>query len=453
MDKKLPPIIHQDVSALLADDTKELYTLTELLGSPLHLTFPQMVEETAKQFKEVLNDAGMQGGRVHFAAKANKADAFMAASAAAAIHVDASSAQEFTAALSAGVPGSSIGVSGPAKPPALIALAIQHGASIAIDDTDELETISKLAKKLAAKEPVRVSLRIASSDDSRFGMTDDAIKAMCKKLRDLSDRMRLEGFSFHVAGYETNDRVEMIIKACEYIEYAYELGLKPNHINIGGGLQVTYASKKEWSHDAAINRAFAGNVAPQFVYPYTNTPAGPEQLKVILAGAKEAIQQTESATGSKIVIDLEPGRSLLDQAGITVFRVRGVKPIGKKWLVMVDGNSRSLAEFWRNSEFFLDPVLLSTHIGQGEPFAAAIASNTCLESDYLARRFVPFDRRPEPNDLLVYINTAGYQMDSKESEFHRLPTPHKVAAIKRADGWHFVEDKHINVVDLLEGQN
>jgi diaminopimelate decarboxylase len=34
-------------------------------------------------------------------------------------------------------------------------------------------------------------------------------------------------------------------------------------------------------------------------------------------------------------------------------------------------------------------------------------------------------RRPVPGDLLVYLNTAGYQMDSNESPFHDLPLPHK----------------------------
>jgi len=39
---------------------------------------------------------------------------------------------------------------------------------------------------------------------------------------------------------------------------------------------------------------------------------------------------------------------------------------------------------------------------------------------------VPFPHRPAVGDLLVYLNTAGYQMDSNESPFHELPLPPKV---------------------------
>jgi diaminopimelate decarboxylase len=44
----------------------------------------------------------------------------------------------------------------------------------------------------------------------------------------------------------------------------------------------------------------------------------------------------------------------------------------------------------------------------------------------LSWRKIPFPRRPEIGDLLIYLNTAGYQMDSNESEFHQLPLPPKV---------------------------
>jgi diaminopimelate decarboxylase len=44
----------------------------------------------------------------------------------------------------------------------------------------------------------------------------------------------------------------------------------------------------------------------------------------------------------------------------------------------------------------------------------------------LTWRKVAFPRRPQVGDLLLYANTAGYQMDSNESPFHELPLPPKV---------------------------
>ena len=40
---------------------------------------------------------------------------------------------------------------------------------------------------------------------------------------------------------------------------------------------------------------------------------------------------------------------------------------------------------------------------------------------------MPLPSRPRAGDALVYLNTAGYQMDSNESPFHELPLPRKVA--------------------------
>lgn len=452
MDHRLSPIIHPEVSALLKSHPTELYKLVELLGSPLHITFPEIMQDTIQHFRQVLDGADMKDGKMYFAAKANKANSFLAESAVADICVDVSSAQELMAALNAGVSGRAIGVSGPGKPPKLLTLAILHNACIAVDDPTELASIIELATSLPVAYPVRIYLRLSASDNSRFGMNPDTIDEMISSLVKLEAKCQLEGFSFHVSEYSSKDRVSMIDIACEATERAYAAGLKPTRINIGGGLKTTYAKASDWDLERATEREFAGGVKPQFVYPYADESSGYMQLKEILDAAKPTIEATENVIGQSLMIDVEPGRSLLDQAGVTLFRVRGVRPIGKRWLVMVDGNSRSLSEFWRNSEFFIDPLLITQSSRKDEPFTAGIASNTCLESDYLARRFMPFQTRPETGDLLVYINTAGYQMDSKESEFHRLPLPIKVTALKGEDEWHFINDNIISVADLLVSQ-
>jgi diaminopimelate decarboxylase len=448
MDSKLSPIVHKQISELLKEQSSELYKLIDLSGSPLHIVFPQRMQDTIKHFRQIVDDADIQSGQIYFAAKSNKSNAFLATSAAAGIGADVSSTQEFMAALNSGIPGHAISVSGPTKLPGLLALAILHNACIAIDEPSELSSISELIDKLPIMHPVRIYLRLSSSEESRFGMTMDIIDETLSRLVELQSKFKLIGFSFHVSGYESKDRIVMIEKACKAIKHAYENGLKPTHINIGGGLRTTYAKTSDWNLKEATDRKFAGGVKPQFVYPYTDQPSGYMQLKEILEATKQTIKDTENEIGQSLMLDLEPGRSLLDQAGITMFRVRGVRAIGKRSLLIVDGNSRSLSEFWRNSEFFIDPILITKSPREQESFTAAIASNTCLESDYLARRFIPFETRPSVGDLLVFVNTAGYQMDSKESEFHRLPLPNKVVALKNADIWHFVNDTIISVADL-----
>jgi diaminopimelate decarboxylase len=146
---------------------------------------------------------------------------------------------------------------------------------------------------------------------------------------------------------------------------------------------------------------------------------------------------------------------LLDQAGFTVFTVQGVQernaaarrhavcePRQDYAIVTVNGTSFSLSEQWFDSEFLPDPELLDarpnraaavadvvsdTAADGAAPYRACIGGASCLDSDMLTWRKVAFPRRPRAGDLLLYPNTAGYQMDSNESPFHELPLPPKVA--------------------------
>lgn len=448
-DYALPPIVHPAVHNLLQDCSADLFKLIGLKGSPIHLVFPQIMLETTEEFRRVLDVNTASGSKIYFAAKANKANAFLAACPIAEIGADVSSAQEFMAALSAGIQGGSISVSGPAKQSGLMALAILHNAKIAIDEPHDLSSVIELATHLPIAHRVRVLLRLSASDTSRFGMEEAEIDEVLGRLTHQKSRILLEGFSFHISVYSSAKREAMIGMACEAIKRAYVAGMSPTHINIGGGFRTAYADHHHWDMRRATEREFAGGVKPQFVYPYATQPSGYAQLEAILRTSKSTVDDTAVATGRPLTIDIEPGRSLLDQAGVSVFRVQGVRRIGKRWLVMVDGSSRNLSEFWRNSEFFIDPFIMTNEPREAELFTAAVASNTCLESDYLARRFIPFSTRPEPGDLLVYVNTAGYQMDSKESDFHRVPTPGKVVALLGPGGWRFVDDYHVSAADLV----
>ena len=139
---------------------------------------------------------------------------------------------------------------------------------------------------------------------------------------------------------------------------------------------------------------------------------------------------------NEIRLAIEPGRALLDRAGSSVFRVQGVKTRtaqGDSYqLLTVDGTSLSLSEQWFDSEYLPDPALWPTR--PGAPTPASVGAATCLESDMLSWRRIPLPRAAEIDDLLVYPNTAGYQMDSNESAFHQLPIPPKVVLYSTSGG-------------------
>jgi diaminopimelate decarboxylase len=134
---------------------------------------------------------------------------------------------------------------------------------------------------------------------------------------------------------------------------------------------------------------------------------------------------------------MEPGRSLVDQAAISAFRITRVKNFESgNGVIFVEGSSFSACETWFASEFMVDPILLRQNgrAPAGGAFRAYIAGHSCLDEDVLSNRWLGFPHVPEAGDLLVWANTGGYQMDLLENEFHRHPMPKRLCVTKSAAG-------------------
>ncbi|MFE7277900.1 alanine racemase [Streptomyces sp. NPDC057623] len=408
------------------------HELSHALGGPFHLLLTERFDANVTSFVQALDEAGVEG-RVYYAKKANKAAAWMERCALTGTGVDVASAGELRDALAHGVRGEHVVVTGPAKAEGLLRVAVLQGCLIAVDALDELEGVHAQAR--AVDRPARVLLRRLppAQPHSRFGLDDGELEAALARCAQARDAIVMEGFSFHLSGYATEPRAELASELVELCLKARVMGLRADRISIGGGFAVDYAAAGHWERFLREQRPAHYHAGKSFdpadFYPYHSPVAGADALRAVLAAHNLA----ERLRAAGVTLLLEPGRALLDRAGCTVFRVQGVKDRGGYGVVTVDGSSLSLSEQWFNSEYLPDPVLLPAHESQGEPYAACVGGATCLESDMLTWRKVRFPARPAPGDLLVYPNTAGYQMDSNESPFHELPLPPKVV-LDTADG-------------------
>ncbi|MDK9494320.1 Y4yA family PLP-dependent enzyme [Streptomyces katrae] len=413
--------------------------LAHAFGGPFHFLLPDAFDRNLAAMRQALRDADVDGF-VYFAKKANKAAAFVERAAAAGAGVDVASAAELREALGHGVRGEHLVVTGPAKDPALLRLAVQHGALIAVDALDELDTLITAAPRGPVRA-ARILLRVLppAQPHSRFGMTDAELAIATARCVRAGDAIRMEGFSFHLSGYAIQPRADLAAHLTELCLKARVQGLEAGRISIGGGLPISYTDADSWHtylerHDKRHFHA-GKSFQPSDFYPYHCRKPGAQALAALLAARPEGRTQDLASllkeAGTTLL--LEPGRALLDQAGASVFTVQGVKDRDGYQLVTVDGTSLSLSEQWFNSEYLPDP-----HLVPREPqapaglYPASVGAATCLESDMLTWRKVGFPRRPRTGDLLVYPNTAGYQMDSNESPFHDLAIPPKVV-IDRAE--------------------
>lgn len=423
-----PPVpAHPDpqLDAILAGSLP--HELSYAFGGPFHLLLPDRFDANTAAFTAVLDEFGVEG-RVYYAKKANKADAWIEWCALSGTGVDVASAGELQDALGHGVRGEHIVVTGPAKADALLQVAVLQGCLIAVDALDELDRVSAVARSVG--RPARVLLRRLppAQPHSRFGLGDGELETALVRCRDAG--IVMEGFSFHLSGYDPLMRAELAAELVDLCLKARTLGLRADRISIGGGFAVDYTDAEHWERFLRDQRPEHYHAGKSFdaadFYPYHSPVAGPDALRAVLATDGLAGRLREAG----VTLLLEPGRALLDRAGCTVFRIQGVKDRSGYGIVTVDGSSLSLSEQWFNSEYLPDPVLLPAHASPGgapgEPYAACVGGATCLESDMITWRKVRFPARPAPGDLLVYPNTAGYQMDSNESPFHELPLPPKV---------------------------
>lgn len=465
---------------------KDLLSNTELLtslvgggGSPLNIVLPQKMADNIQTFKQTLQKHQLQG-QLFYAHKANKSQALVKQAYFEKIGVDVASEQELLDALAAGFRGKQIEVTGP-KNQRFLLLAIQQSCLIQVDNISELKDIVRLHQKLELEEPVRILIRFCgfkasgtkiAARDSRFGIPLSSADEVRKFLLAHQMMLKLEGFSFHLDANTTKEKAIAAENLIELEESFQQSGLETQTFNLGGGYKINYlASEKDWNQflgvlqQAALgdisavtwnnsnyglrveNGAVRGN--PNF-YEYYNSAAGAGYLDQILSSKLSGhddlkVGQYFSEAMKNVII--EPGRSLLDQVGITVAQVNFIKHSANgEILVGLDMNRSNLAS--TDQEMMLDPVVIS-HRKQDasikkEKVGVYFVGNLCLESDFIYKHKTFLDQLPEAGDLVVFINTAAYNMDFTESATIQQKIAKKIAVIKQKDQFYWFEDDKYN---------
>jgi diaminopimelate decarboxylase len=454
---KLTPKTHKRIRDYLSDKSR-LKELVDGLGSPLNLLFPKCPAENAREFLEVFNKNKIKG-KVYFAHKPNKSQAIVRQLALENIGIDVASHGELVSALQAGFTGEKIQSTGP-KNKKFIRLALQHKVVIAVYSMDELLIISQIAAELKIAR-TRILLRVCNfssahtkiySKDTRFGIDIQKIEGVYKWLQKHTE-IELIGLTFYLNTANITEKVIAIENSLKALIIASSYGLSPSVLNIGGGFRISYlesavewdryiselkccsvlegSSSLTWDGSGLGYRNENGTLkgSPQFIDSFIDQ-TGPEEFSKILNTPLPAFSNT---TFKQILDELlfelwiEPGRAMLDQAGITAAKVLSVKHSAKGELVVaLDINRSNL-----NSQDFIvlanPTILYQTPKEHKNEIGVFFAGNTCLESDLLTRHKTFVDQLPEPEDIVVFHNTAAYIMDFAESNTLQQNTAKKIA--------------------------
>ncbi|HEY9774334.1 MAG TPA: Y4yA family PLP-dependent enzyme [Planktothrix sp.] len=458
---KLTPRLHKEITAFLSTD--KVFELMHALGSPLNILFPDLLEANVGGFRGVFNRHGLSG-RIYFAHKANRADAIPRKLATTDAYIDVSSINELRHALGSGFDASRVQATGP-KNTEFLHLCLQHNVVISVDSVQELQTLKELRRAMGLKTKSRVLLRISGfknrqqkhqGKSSRFGIRFDRVREALALLTEVSNEITLLGFAFHLDTVSSLEKAVALESCLQLIEEAIDLDFNPTVINIGGGFKVNYIENSmEWSnYTSAMREAALGSRTPFTwqgntfgLYPdkgvlrgsfnsysFYDSSAGPAFLDEILSHQLESTNSSIANFLRENGIDLwiEPGRAILDQVGITVARVNSLKE-SSTGDVLVCLNMKRQDVCFLDQEIFLDPIVLYQRNRPAEDAETGVyfAGNLCLESDLVTRHQTMLPSLPEPGDLVVFANTAGYFMDFSASEAIMHPIAKKVAVSKQ----------------------
>ncbi len=292
---------------------------------------------------------------------------------------DVASGGELYMALRGGFAPERIYLHGNNKSEAELAYAVEQGVGhVVVDSFDELERLERIAPGQAILlrvtpgiEPATHAYISTGQEDSKFGIGLDELPRAIER----SERLELRGLHAHL-GSQIFD-LEPFGKLAEVLTAMGDYPL----LNLGGGLGIAYTSDQQ-------------------------PPSIDEYVETLLEGAPEGV-----------TVQCEPGRSLVGNAGVTLYTVGTVKEIpGVRTYVAVDGgmsdNPRPMLYGARYEADIADRM--------GGEQVCAVAGKHCESGDVLIRDAL-LDN-PKPGDLLVTPVTGAYA-HTMASNYNALPRP------------------------------
>ncbi|MFE6857298.1 decarboxylase [Nocardia sp. NPDC057668] len=445
MPPGLPAQIHPLVRAFLSGPGGAREVVARF-GSPAHLVFPQVFADNLDRLRAVL-EARRARYRICYAHKVNHSRAFVRTAEHAGIGIDVASPQELASARGAGFACARIEVTGPKGEDFLRALTAT-GSAINVDNVWELGRVAELA---GGRAPIPVLVRVCGipgTPVSRFGVPLDRVDEVFEVLTARRDRIAFRGFAFHIDSGEPGERLRAVEACLELTERAYAHGLAPAVLNIGGGFRQVFTADAA-AFDAYVialresllgrgePMAWGGNTfgfhldggavhgTPVF-HKYANTVPADRMLADLLDAGLEAHggrSFAQVAAENLLEVWLEPGKALVDHAGITVARVEFVKETADgSVLVNLDLSRDTVTP--ADQEVMVDPLLVpAAEPADPAPLGVYLAGRLCLERDLITNHKVWLPHRPRPGDLVVFPNTGAYHMDlsAARAAMHALP--------------------------------
>jgi diaminopimelate decarboxylase len=373
----------------------DVVELAERFGTPAYLYAEDDMRRRAREYVRAFEQR-TDAFEVIYASKALPATAAYRVMNDEGLSADVASGGELRMALAGGFDPARMHLHGNNKSEAELRYAFEAGVGhLILDSFDEIELADRLLDR-----PQRVLIRVtpgikpSTHDyvqtgqlDSKFGfgLADRLAERAVERVRE-SEHLELVGLHAHIGSQIFE--LEPYVKAIEVIaDFCDAVNLQPELLNVGGGLGIAYLETDE----------------PPSIEDYVD-------VKV------RGVQQVFDSVPRILV---EPGRSLVGNAGITAYRVGTVKQIpGVRTYVAVDGGmSDNLRPMLYGAHY---EAVIADRAGETPETLATIAGMHCESGDVLVRDTEL--AAPRVGDVLVTPATGAYGY-AMANNYNGVPRP------------------------------
>lgn len=417
--------------------------LIEKFDSPLFVFSEPRIRYNIERLKKAASNVN-QPVKFCYASKANSNMAVLKAVRDAGIDIEVNSGGELFKALQIGFRAEQIIFNGTSKTAKEIDEAIDAGIySINADSIYELEFVERRARALQKR--ANVCLRLVPAIETRthkglqtalytskFGISSSDVLEAFKRGFQSSEALNLCGIHIHV-GSQTPDvepYAESFRTMFEHLVTIYnETGHTLEHVNIGGGIPVNYLRDNTQVSDL-----------PEHERDMLGAELEPgEILQAAMQSASNAAKEANAEhLLEKLSILLEPGRSVIADAGVVLTTVRNIKrrqETNDVWLLTDAGYNIMLS---MNNYKWYYHLINATRANESHDNEYKVAGPLCDGGDVYFdieghNRLPDYRKLPEdtkPDEILALLNCGAYSL-AQMFPYNGRPLP---AAVMVRDG-------------------
>ncbi|MEN9820663.1 MAG: hypothetical protein RL176_565 [Pseudomonadota bacterium] len=360
-----------------------LSKLTQDFGTPLYVYSKEAICSAYRAYDSAcIRPDGTRRARIHYAMKANSNLAVLDELKQLGAGFDLVSGGELARALHIGADPKSLVFAGVGKSSAEIENALRVGVKcINVESIPELQRINAIAKTMNLRAPI--SLRVnpdvdanthpyisTGLKDNKFGI---AYYEVLKTYREaaLLPQIDVIGIDCHIGSQITSASpyLDALDKVLDLITQLQREGIKIHHLDLGGGLGIDY-----------------GGESPPNITEFTNT----------------LLNRVEERGFGHLEVLLEPGRSLVGNAGILLTQVEYLKTGVDKNFCIVNA---AMNDLMRPALYGAHHAIVPIHVSQAKPNCYDVVGPVCESGDWLGK-----DRVLAVNegDILAILSAGAY---------------------------------------------